>query len=116
MGERMPNEAEHLKQEAQDKGQAMIEDQPPAIVDRVGDMAKALRSTSDQLKTQDQRAMAQFTQQAADGIEQFSQALKNRDVDTLVGQVEDFARNPPGAFIGSMALLGVIAARLEEFN
>jgi hypothetical protein len=44
-------------------------------------------------------------------LERFSQTLKDRDLGTLVGQVEDFARHQPGAFIGSAALLGFMAAR-----
>jgi hypothetical protein len=89
----------------------MLQEQKSAMAEQVGSLAKALHSTSEQLKTQDQNTMAQYTQQAAEGLERFSQTLKDRDLGTLVGQVEDFARHQPGAFIGSAALLGFMAAR-----
>jgi hypothetical protein len=44
-------------------------------------------------------------------LDRFSRTLKERDLGSLVGQVESFARHQPGAFIGSAALLGFMAAR-----
>ena len=111
IGSRLQHEAQHLAQKTQDQGQAMLQEQKSAMAEQVGSLAKALHSTSEQLKTQDQNTMAQYTQQAAEGLERFSQTLKDRDLGTLVGQVEDFARHQPGAFIGSAALLGFMAAR-----
>lgn len=111
IGDRMQHEAQRLTEEVKDQGQVMLQDQKRAIADQIGGMANALRSTAEQLQTQDQDAIAQYTQQAADGLERFSQNLKDRDLNTLMGHVEDFARKQPGAFIGSAALLGFLAAR-----
>jgi hypothetical protein len=111
IGGRMQHEAQRLTQQTKDQGQAMLQDQKHAMAEQVSGLANALHSTAEKLKTQDQSAMAQYTQQAADGLERFSRTLKDRDLGPLVGQVEDFARNQPGAFIGSAALLGFMAAR-----
>jgi len=111
IGGRMQHEVQRLTQQTKDQGQAMLQDQKHAMAEQVSGLANALHSTAEQLKTQDQSAMAQYTQQAAEGLERFSRTLKDRDLGTLVGQVEDFARNQPGAFIGSAALLGFMAAR-----
>jgi hypothetical protein len=89
----------------------MLQDQKHAMAEQVSGLASALHNTAEHLKTQDQGAMAQYTQQAAEGLQRFSQTLKDRDLGSLVGQVEDFARHQPGAFIGSAALLGFMAAR-----
>lgn len=111
IGSRLQHEAQRLTQQTKDQGQAMLQDQKHAMAEQVSGLANALHSTAEQLKTQNQSAMAQYTQQAAEGLERFSRTLKDRDLGTLVGQVEDFARNQPGAFIGSAALLGFMAAR-----
>lgn len=111
IGERIQHEAQRLTQQAKDQGQAMFQDQKSAMAEQVSGLASALHNTAEHLKTQDQRAMAQYTQQAAEGLQRFSQTLKDRDLGSLMSQVENFARQQPGAFIGSAALLGFMAAR-----
>jgi hypothetical protein len=111
IGDRVQHEAQRLTQEAKAQGQALFQDQKDAMAEQVNGLATALHRTAEELQTQNQSAMAQYTQQAAEGIERFSRTLKDRDMSALVGQVESFARNQPGAFIGSAALLGFMAAR-----
>ena len=111
IGDRIQHEAQRLTQEAKAQGEALFQDQKDAVAAQVNGLATALHRTADELQTQNQSAMAQYTQQAAEGIERFSQTLKDRDMGALIGQVESFARNQPGAFIGSAALLGFMAAR-----
>ena len=111
IGDRIQHEAQRLTQEAKAQGQALFQDQKDAVAAQVNGLATALHRTADELQTQNQSAIAQYTQQAAEGIERFSQTLKDRDMGALIGQVESFARNQPGAFIGSAALLGFMAAR-----
>jgi hypothetical protein len=111
IGERIQHEAQRLTQQAKDQGQAMFQDQKSAMAEQVSGLASALHNTAEHLKTQDQSAMAQYTQQAAEGLQRFSQTLKDRDLGSLMSQVENFARHQPGAFIGSAALLGFMAAR-----
>jgi CRP-like cAMP-binding protein len=111
IGERIQHEAQRLTQQAKDQGQAMFQEQKFAMAELVSGLASALHNTAEHLKTQDQKAMAQYTQQAADGLQRFSQTLKDRDLSSLMGQVENFARHQPGAFIGSAALLGFMASR-----
>jgi hypothetical protein len=111
IGERIQHEAQRLTQQAKDQGQAMFQDQKSAMAEQVSGLASALHNTAEQLKTQDQSAIAQYTQQAAEGLQHFSQTLKDRDLGSLMSHVENFARQQPGAFIGSAALLGFMAAR-----
>jgi hypothetical protein len=111
LGDRIQHEAQHLSQQVKDQGQALFQDQKYAVAEQVSGLASALHSTAEHLKTQDQSAMAQYTQQAAEGLQRFSQTLKDRDLGSLMGQVENFAHHQPGAFIGSAALLGFMAAR-----
>jgi CRP-like cAMP-binding protein len=111
LGDRLQHEAQRLTQQAKDQGQALFQDQKYAMAEQVSGLASALHSTAEHLRTQDQSAMAQYTQQAAEGLQRFSQTLKDRDLGSLMGQIENFARHQPGAFIGSAALLGFMAAR-----
>ena len=111
LGDRLQHETQRLTQQAKDRGQALFQDQKYAMAEQVSGLASALHSTAEHLRTRDQSAMAQYTQQAAEGLQRFSQTLKDRDLGSLIGQVENFARHQPGAFIGSAALLGFMATR-----
>ena len=111
LGDRLQHETQRLTQQAKDRGQALFQDQKYAMAEQVSGLASALHSTAEHLRTRDQSAMAQYTQQAAEGLQRFSQTLKDRDLGSLMGQVENFARHQPGAFIGSAALLGFMATR-----
>ena len=55
--------------------------------------------------------MAQFVERAADQIERFSNHLRERDLNDLVGEAQRFARQQPAMFIGSSFAAGMLAAR-----
>jgi hypothetical protein len=52
-----------------------------------------------------------IVRQAADGLENVSGAMRSRDLDDLVGSVENFARRQPVIFLGSALLAGFGIAR-----
>jgi len=79
--------------------------------DTLGSVAQALRQTGDQLNQQDQGAVAQYADQAAQQIERLSTYLRNRNVGDLVGEVERFARRQPAIFLGGAFALGLLGAR-----
>lgn len=110
-GERMSHEAQRLAGEAKERGSSMLRNQQHFIASQIESIAGALHKTSQQLGTENQGALAQYTDQAAEGLERFSHSLRDQDFDTMVGQVEDFARRQPTVFIGSAALVGFLAAR-----
>jgi hypothetical protein len=111
MGARVQHEAERLSGEARAKGRALLQDQQHIMADQVGGLAEALQHTAQHLQEQNRGVVAQYAGEAAQGLERFSQTLRERDINTIMGQVEDFARRQPAVFIGSAALLGFLAAR-----
>jgi hemerythrin superfamily protein len=111
MGAQAQHQAQRLGAEAKARGQTLVHEQQQALAEHVGGLAEALHHTAQHLQEQHRDAVAQYTGQAAQGLERFSQTLRQRDLHTVVGQVEDFARGQPAVFIGSAALLGFLAAR-----
>lgn len=77
----------------------------------LGGVAKALRTTGEQLQEQEQGSVAKYVGQAAERTERLSEYLSERDANELVGEVEDFARNRPAVFLGGAFAVGVAAAR-----
>jgi hemerythrin superfamily protein len=110
-GQRVAQEAQRLTAAAQEKGRSLLHDQQHFFASQLGGVAAALHRTAQQLGEEEQGGMAQYVDQAATGLERFSHGLQERDLSSLLHQVEDFARRQPVAFIGSAALLGFLAAR-----
>jgi hemerythrin superfamily protein len=110
-GEHIRHEAQRLTEEAKVKGNSMLHEQQHAVAAQIGGLAEALHRTAQHLGTQEQDRLAHYTDQAAAGLERFSQTLRDRDFHAVVGHVEDFARRQPVAFIGGAALLGFLTSR-----
>jgi len=71
----------------------------------------ALRQTGQQLREQDQTAIAGYADQAAMQVERVSRYLQDRDMRQLVDDTEGFARQRPVVFVGGALTLGLLAAR-----
>lgn len=110
-GEQIRHEAQRLTDEAKAQGSAMLRDQQHVFAAQIGSLAEALHQTAEHLAAQEKSGLAHYTDQAAAGLERFSHSLRDRDFNTVVSQVEDFARRQPVAFIGGAALLGFLASR-----
>jgi hypothetical protein len=90
---------------------SQIDAQKSKATGMLSEVAQAIRATGDQLRTQDQANIAQFTDSAADQIERVSTYLDNRDFSQVVTEVQRFGRRQPALFIGGAMLLGLAAAR-----
>jgi hypothetical protein len=102
--------ARHAKQQAR----SAATKQKDAAAERVGGFAHALNTASDDLRERGQEFAAQYVHKAADGLERASDVLRERDVDQLLGTVEDFARRQPVAFLGAAVAAGFGLARLMK--
>jgi glutamate synthase domain-containing protein 2 len=55
-------------------------------------LAQALNQTSQQLQQQGQQSVAQYTTKAADQVEHLAHYLHQRDLNQLIGEAQDYAR------------------------
>jgi hypothetical protein len=74
----------------------------------------ALRVAGDHLAGSDQRAAAQFVQQAANGIERFAGSLKNKPFADVIDDVRTFGRENSGALIAGSLLAGLALGRFVK--
>jgi hypothetical protein len=103
--------AVQAEQKAISEAQSTLQSQKEMAAQELQGVAKALRSTSDQLRQQDQGMFARYGNQAADQIERASTYLEQHDLEELLDETEDFARRQPELFIGGAFTLGLLAAR-----
>jgi hypothetical protein len=90
---------------------AQLTNQKDRGTDALGRVAEAVRSSTQKLRDDQHDTIAGYVDKAADQIEQWSQNLKNKDINELVTDMQRFARRQPALFIGSAFALGVLSAR-----
>lgn len=78
---------------------------------RLTPIQTALRETAQQLRKQGQGSVAGYADQASDQVERFSGYLRETEVDEMVDEARDFARNRPALFLGGALALGFLATR-----
>jgi hypothetical protein len=99
--------ADKAKQTA--KSQASTQkDQAAQSLHTVG---QAVNQAAQQLRQNNQTPIAQVAETAASNLNQFADHLSSRNIDSLIGEVEDFANRQPALFLGGAFLLGVLGAR-----
>jgi hypothetical protein len=96
---------------AKSQAESMLGEQKHAAAGQIEGLARALRKTAEQLDTQDQGPVARYVERAADGLDRLGGTLRDRDIDSLATQVQDFARRQPGVFLGGAVAAGFLVAR-----
>lgn len=89
----------------------MMDQQKSRAADSLGSVAQALHHTGDNLSGNEQDALGQYAHRAADTVDQISQQIRNKSVEQLLNEAEDFARREPEVFLGGAVLLGLLASR-----
>lgn len=74
-------------------------------------VGQAVNQAAQQLRQNNQTPIAQVAESAASNLNQFADHLSSRNIDDLIGEVEDFASRQPALFLGGAFLLGVLGAR-----
>lgn len=103
--------AADLKDKAQDEAKDRLAEGKSKATDALGDVAGALHDAGDALRDRDRDAFAHYAEAAADQVEQFTGAIRERSVGEILDEAERFARRDPGLFIGGAFLLGIFGAR-----
>jgi hypothetical protein len=77
----------------------------------IGTLAQAVRQTTDRLRSEEHDTVAHYVERAAEQLEQFSNSLREKDVNELLRDAQRFARRQPALFIGGSFAVGLLAAR-----
>lgn len=96
---------------AAETAKAQFANRKDRVADDIDNVASALRRTGEQLRDEDTGFVGDYVSKAADAVSNISQNLREKDLDQLLHETEDFARREPTIFLGSAFALGMIAAR-----
>jgi hypothetical protein len=90
---------------------AQLTTQKDRGTDALGNVAQAVRSSTQKLREEHHDAIAGYVDRAADQIENWSRRLREKDVTDLLSDVQRLARRQPTVFVGSAFTLGLVGAR-----
>jgi len=97
---------------AKDKVKSQLSDQKDKAAGGLDSLTSALRQTGDVLEQNGMPApVSDYAQSFAGQVDKFSHYLRDKDVDELARDVEDYARRNPMMFVGGAFLLGLALAR-----
>jgi hypothetical protein len=94
-----------------ERAEATLESQKDRATDGLGSVARAVRGTEAELRSQHQESIADYVAQVAARIDRFSEQLRDKRVHELFDDAQQFARRHPAAFAGSAFAVGLVAAR-----
>jgi hypothetical protein len=106
----LSDQAKEVASGAGEKLLASVSDQKAAGADYVGNFANIIRRTAYEFDTEMPQA-GHYIRKAAAQIENVSEAMRNKNMSEIVGNVQNFARKQPTAFFGAAVLLGFAAVR-----
>ena len=106
----LTGQAKEVASDAGEKLRATVTEQKAAGADYVGNVANIIRRTAYEFDSDIPQA-GHYIRKAAAQLENVSDAMRNRDMSEIVGNVQDFARKQPTAFFGAAVLLGFAAVR-----
>lgn len=98
-------DASNAAREQSDKAKSLVADEISSVSSALRTAAKEMRSGSPQERT---------FGQIAEGLADASDALRDKDLGTMVGDVSRFARSNPMVFLGGAALIGFAATRFAK--
>jgi hypothetical protein len=112
MTQQAKDAAGNLMNQARTQVKTQLSSQKEKAAESLGSVAEAIRSTGNQLREQDQQVpVGRYAEQAAGMVDQVAEYLRTREIDEMVGQVEDLARRQPAVFLGTAFAIGFMAAR-----
>lgn len=109
--DRAKHTADELKEEAWQRANDTMEQQKRILADRTGKLATALHHMADELNSQEQPYFSRYANNLARCTDTLSERLRERDIKTLMTQVEDYTRRQPSLFIGGAIAAGFLFAR-----
>lgn len=108
------DKAAEVGSQVTDQAKSQVDTRTTQAGDAIQDKAEGLHQMSDQLRDSGQDAFAQLTEKVATLTEDAARYLRSADADSILADVEGYARKSPWAVAAGGALLGFAASRLVK--
>lgn len=112
MASQAADKASSLLDQVKNKATTAVESRKHDLADRVDEIAGAIHKSSEQFSGQDWIASA--IERAGAELSTVATALRENDLNGMIGEVRNFARQQPAAFIGASLVAGFALARFGK--
>lgn len=106
-----PGGASGIMDKMREGATSQLSTQKDRATDGIGSIAQAVRQSTQHLRDNQHDTIAQYVDQAATQLEQFSARLKQKNVSELLRDAQGLAKKRPAVFIGSAFAIGLLGAR-----
>jgi hypothetical protein len=96
---------------AKEQGRALFDEQKESAAGTVDSAASAFRNTAQQLQGEGQAQTGRYVEMFAAQLQSFGNQLRNKNLDALIRDAEDFGRRSPGTFLAGSMIAGFVMAR-----
>jgi len=111
---RQSNVSTGLMDRVRDKANEQLSTQKDRATDGIGNVVKAVRRSTQELREDHHETVADYVERAADQLELLSTRLKNKDLGELMRDAQNLAKRQPAIFIGTAFMLGLAGARFMK--
>ena len=111
-GSELKQDAKQIGSKAADRVHSELDARKGTAATQAKSVSSAIQRAAGELDEGAPAWLKSTFQQAADQIQRFAEALEQKDSRQLVGEVQSFARERPGAFLAACAAAGFAAARI----
>ena len=106
--------ASGLMERVRDTATSQLTTQKGRVTDSLNSLAQAVRQSTESLRDNEQSTVAEYVEKAAGQLEHLATRLRDRNVNDLVQDAQQFARRQPAIFIGAAFAAGLLAARFMK--
>lgn len=103
--------AGEVAHQAKDEARSMVETGKSQVTSELHSMAEAFRTTSRQLGDNSELPVARYANTIADRLEDATSYLEGHNIDAILADAEEFARQQPELFLGGAFGVGLLISR-----
>ncbi|MEO5774571.1 MAG: hypothetical protein ABIQ32_10700 [Sphingomicrobium sp.] len=110
--EELRSDAQRITNSATQRIHSEVDARKGAAVDQAKSVSNAVQRAADGLDDNTPAWLKSAFQQGAEQIQRFADSIESKDSRQLLNDVQSFARQRPGLFLGAAAAAGFAAARI----
>lgn len=111
---RLRSEASKLADQVSERARSAAESGKTRATETLGSAAQFVHDNAAKLGEQTTPKVAEYAHQAADALDGFSQTLRTKSIDDLVGDVRNFVKRSPAVAIGAAVAIGFVLTRFAR--
>ena len=108
------NKLTEVKTRARSATETIVNEKKQRVAGQLGLVTEALTKTSEKLHQDQHGAIAQYTDLAAEKVEEFRRTIETKDIGDIVDDVQRFARRQPALVFGGLFLAGLATMRFMK--